>query len=98
MYHLVYLIFHLDLFSCFNVLMLIILLHSTFLYTCLAWSSVRYLISLFLCLSNLICPPMFVFRGKIVVGSFLPFISLNVIAVVLYLLKNLLCQVYHMCL
>ena len=57
--------------SCHNVSVFIILPDYTFLYTCLAYSSVKYQVSLGLLLFT--CPPILVLRGKNVVGSFLPF-------------------------
>ena len=70
--------------------MLIILPDSTFLYVCLACSSIRYLLSLYShLLSGVICPPIFAFRGKNVVASFLPSTSLNVS--VYYFLWNFIC-------
>ena len=58
---------------------------SNFLYMCLAWSSVKCLVSLsFIGFDR---PPMFVFKGKDVVEPFLPSISLNVL--ILFLLMNL---------
>ena len=62
--------------SCCSVPVLIILPDSTF-ETCLACSSVKY--QLLLGLLIFICPPILVLRGKNVVGSFLHFISLNVL-------------------
>ena len=59
-------------------------------YMCLAWSSIRYLVSLSFIGFN--CPPIFVFKGKNVVGPFLPSISYNVL--ILFLLKNLLDKGY----
>ena len=69
-----------------SVSALIILSDSIFLYTCLACSSGKYQLSLGLLL--FICPPILGLRGKNVVGSFLPVISLNVL--VLNFLQNLL--------
>ena len=64
---------------CFRVLVLIMSHGSTFLYMSLACSSIRYSLSLFsYLLSGVICPPIFVFKGKNVVGSFLSFTTLNV--------------------
>ena len=40
--------------------------------------------------------PMFAFKGKNVVGSFLPFTSLNIHAS--YFLMSLFCSGYHTCL
>ena len=77
--------------SCCNVSVLIILLDSTFLYICIARSSVRY--GLFLDLLIFVCLPILPLRGKNVLGSFLPFISLNV-PVLDYLLN--LCY-FHVC-
>ena len=80
--HLFYLILFLALISCCNVSALIILPDSINLYTCLSCSSVKYqllLISILLIsLLLFICPLILGLRGKNVVGSFLPFISLNV--------------------
>ena len=74
LHHLFYLSFVLFLVT---VYLLIILPNSTFLYTCLACSFVKYWLSLGLL--QFTCPPMLVLRGKNAVESFLPFISLNVL-------------------
>ena len=63
--------------SCCNVSTLILLPDSTFLYTCLACSSVKYWLSLGLL--QFTYPPTLVLKGKNMVGLFLPFISLNVL-------------------
>ena len=75
--------------SCCNVSALIILPDYTFLYTCLACSSVKYWLSLDLL--QFTCPPMLVLRGKYVLGSFLSFISLNVLVLDFLVLLRLLC-------
>ena len=71
--------------SCCNVSELIILHDSTFLYTCLACSSIKYQLSFGLLIFTY--PPMLVLRGKNAVESFLPFTSLNALA--LDFLQNL---------
>ena len=78
--------------SCCNVSVLIILPDSTFLFTCLACSSVKYKLSLGLFVFT--CPPILVLRGKNAVRSFLPSIHLNVL-VLDYLLNLCSC---HACL
>ena len=78
--------------SCCSVSVLIILLDPTFLYICLACSSVKHWLSLGLFVFT--CPPILVLRGKHVVGTFLPFTSLNVL-VLDYLLNVCYC---HACL
>ena len=73
LYNLAYLILNLDVSLCFIVPISIILPDSTYLYTCLACSSVERCLSLMY--RDFGCLPVFAFKGKSVMGSILPFIS-----------------------
>ena len=60
---------------------------------CLAWSSVKKFLSRVS--KDFGFPPIFAFKGKNLVGSFLHFISLNVLTLVLsykiYFVKGIVC-------